>query len=343
VTFASGLPGDEPTARIEVEGEKPRSGLAVRAAWVDVGYFDVFQVPLLTGRVFDAADLDGPLQRFGARRVPTISGKIGEAVGARSARLPAAVTASTAIVVNRAFARQVFGSVDVLGRRVRYAAASSDPPAWLEIVGVVGDFPPSTTELSSAGVRMYHPVAPAQLHPATLAMRIRGNAATTLPGRLREIASSLDPALQLSGVLSLDQVHRQEQRLVRFGALAFGAVTLSVLLLSAAGIYALTSFTVASRRREIGLRTALGADPRRIIAGIFSRAFRQLTLGAAVGLAIAALAFEEITDSAATSSRGLMLLPLVAAIMMAVGLVAALGPARRSLRIDAAEALKAEQ
>lgn len=343
VTFAAGLPGDEPTARIEIEGEQARSGVAARAGWVDVRFFDVFQVPLLTGRLFGAGDFgSGPPLPFDARRVRTMSGKIGQAVGARSPGAPA-VTTSTAIVVNRAFAQQVFGSLDVLGRRVRYAGSASGPAPWLEIVGVVADFPPGSAELSSADARIYHPVEPPQMYPATLAVRIRPDKASGLAGRLREIATALDPTLQLGGVLLLDQVHEQERRFVRLGAAAFGAVTLSVLLLSAAGIYSLTSFTVASRRREIGLRTALGADPRRIIAGIFSRAFRQLAIGVAVGLGAAALTFEEITDSAVTSGRGAILLTLVIATMTTVGLIAALGPARRSLRIDPAEALKAEQ
>ena len=71
------------------------------------------------------------------------------------------------------------------------------------------------------------------------------------------------------------------------GALALAVVTLSVLLLSAAGIYALMSFTVTRRRREIGIRAALGAHPRRILASIFSRALGQLALGLMVGAAAA--------------------------------------------------------
>ncbi|MGH9373092.1 MAG: hypothetical protein ACRD15_16350, partial [Vicinamibacterales bacterium] len=79
-----------------------------------------------------------------------------------------------------------------------------------------------------------------------------------------------------------------------------------------------------------------------ILAGIFSRALRQLAIGVVVGLGLAALLFEEITNSAVTSGRGAILLPGVAVIMMAVGLLAAVGPARRGLRIDPTEALRAD-
>jgi putative ABC transport system permease protein len=244
--------------------------------------------------------------------------------------------------VNRSFAQQIFGDGNVLGRRVRYAGASSQPADWFEIVGVVGDFPPSATALTSAGARMYHPVTPAQIYPASVTVRVRGKTPATLAGRLREITTATDPTLQLGGVLSLDQVYRQEQRFVQLGALAFAIVTLSVLLLSAAGIYALMSLTVAQRRREIGIRAALGADPRRILAGIFSRALRQLAIGVVAGLVVAALLFEEITDSAVLSGHGAILLPAVAMVMMVVGLLAAVVPARRGLQIDPTESLRAD-
>ena len=79
---------------------------------------------------------------------------------------------------------------------------------------------------------------------------------------------------------------RSEQWISRMTAAAFVAITLSVLMLSSAGIYALMSFTVSQRRKEIGIRIALGADWKRIVASIFSRAFLQLAAGAALGAAL---------------------------------------------------------
>jgi ABC-type antimicrobial peptide transport system permease subunit len=117
------------------------------------------------------------------------------------------------------------------------------------------------------------------------------------------------------------------------------AATLSVLMLSWAGIYALMSITVSQRRKEIGIRMALGADRKRIVANIFSRALGQLAVGAALGM-VAAAALERASGGNLMRGNEAVVLPVVALCMMAVGFLAALGPARRSLRIEPMEALR---
>ena len=124
-------------------------------------------------------------------------------------------------------------------------------------------------------------------------------------------------------------------------ALVIGLVTGSVLLLSAAGIHALVSFTVNQRRREIGIRAALGAPARRLLSSVLTRATRQLALGVGVGLT-AAVALDQTTGGALLDGTGLLLVPGTAAFMLVVGLLAAAGPARRGLRIQPTEALRAE-
>jgi ABC-type antimicrobial peptide transport system permease subunit len=116
-----------------------------------------------------------------------------------------------------------------------------------------------------------------------------------------------------------------------------GAVSLSVLLLSSAGIYALMSFAVSQRRKEIGIRVALGANPRRVIASIFSRAIGQLALGVLLGV-IAATALESANHF--LQGNAAVILTIMALFMMAVGLIAALGPARLCLRIEPNDALR---
>ena len=101
------------------------------------------------------------------------------------------------------------------------------------------------------------------------------------------------------------------------------------------------AFTVARRRREIAIRTALGAQPRRLLGGIFGKALRQISVGVALGVG-AALLLDGAFDGALLQGRGGPLLGTTVMVMSVVGLLAALGPARRGLRVEPTEALKGE-
>ena len=156
----------------------------------------------------------------------------------------------------------------------------------------------------------------------SLALRVRGGAQSRVTDRLRAIATALDPTLRLGPILTLDEVLREDQGTMRLLALAIALATLSVLLLSAAGIYALMSFTVARRRREIGIRAALGAHPRRLLASIFfpgaGPARRRSRRGAPGSSAL----LDGATGGELLGGEGAILLPGVSALMMVVGLVA---------------------
>jgi predicted permease len=328
-TFARHVPGEEPTLRVEAEGvatprrsEAESSALAVRSGRfghearlnrVGAGFFEAFAVPVLAGRVFGPGD-----------------------TGA----------AASAVVVNRSFVRKILGDGEALGRRIRHVGLSGDArqpmDRWYEIVGVVADFPAETSDAGRADAKLYHAAKPGEIHPLTLLLRLHGESATGFAGRLREIAAAVDPNLQLREVATMDEVLRKGQRLLRLLAAGLGVLTLSVVLLSAAGVYALMSFTVTQRRKEIGIRLALGAEPRRILAGIFSRALGQLSVGAAFGMIAAAWLDQATHDDLTMRGHAAVVLPIVAVFTMAVGLLASLGPARRSLSIDPTEALRAE-
>jgi ABC-type antimicrobial peptide transport system permease subunit len=99
------------------------------------------------------------------------------------------------------------------------------------------------------------------------------------------------------------------------------------------------SVAVTQRRREIGVRAALGANPGRIPTSIFSRATRQLAIGGLVGLMAAAL-LDRLMRGELMQGHTAVILPGVATLMLMVGLLAAAGPARRGLRIQPTEALR---
>jgi len=240
--------------------------------------------------------------------------------------------------------RRVLGGGAALGRRVRLlseGAAGRDggaavPSPWLEIVGVVQDLQASRLDREVAPPMVYYRVAPAELQTVDLLVRVRGDAADAA-ARLRRITATLDPDLRLGPVENLATVRNP-----RYLAMAVGILLLvltTVTLLSAAGIHALMSLTVTRRRKEIGIRTALGAHPGRLLASIFSRAARQLGLGGLLGTLLGgALLF----GNGRTVREAMIFLGAVVVLMLAVGLAAAVGPARRGLGLQPMEALREE-
>lgn len=330
VTLSSSVPSEEPWLRIETEGaESARSAAAaspadpieapspaleiggdrvVRVNHVDEAFFDVFEIPRLAGRAFGPADF---------------------APGAN------------AVLVNRSFVSDVLGGGNPLGRRIRYrsgdreaAASETRPDRWFEIVGVVADL-----EKHASDQTVYHPAPPGQAPAVSLALRVRSDP-TAAADALREVAWRLDPALRVSRVQPLDSIYRQHAVGNYVGAAGLVAATLSVLLLSAAGIYALMSFTVNRRRKEIGIRAALGARPWRLVAAIFGRAMGRIGLGAAGGVAVALVVgyLVPVADMGGWEVPGVI--PSAAAFVGLIALLALLGPARRSLRVDPVQELR---
>jgi ABC-type lipoprotein release transport system permease subunit len=214
----------------------------------------------------------------------------------------------------------------------------------MEIVGVVPVFSNRFTAPGSFGSpspSLYVAGGPGRTHPATLIVRVKSGDPARYLQKLQEITASVDPTMRLEEVASVVESWEHDTRAFWMAALAIVAVTASVLLLSAAGIYAMMSFTVARRWREIGIRVALGADARRVLMGIFGRASAQIGAGVAAGLTIAAIV-EWVTPGGNIGGRGVILFPIVVAVMFAVGLLAATGPARRGLAVQPTEALRNE-
>ena len=320
VTFTSSIPGFGFSDEVRFEdgvkvsataGHVPDVGIT-NALWPSVirgslDLFDVFGVQMVAGRNFAPSDL-------GADNV----------------------------VINRSFATMYLPEVNPIGLRFHFPDDRNPTAAkrWFEIVGVVADFPAFPPNLTRDGEpTIYRPVAMGEINNALLSVRFSGPAPDTFINRLREIGAEVDPALQLRDAMLLGDFYADGRAAWRSMAYAISLITLAVLLLSAAGIYALMSFTVAQRTREIGIRTALGAHPRRVLMGVFGRAAWQVGTGVLVGTVLSSAAFMAIGLGV---ENAMPLLGAVAAIMAVVGLLAAFGPARRGARIQVTEALRAD-
>jgi len=322
VTFSSGIPGFAGSEPIRFEKGVRLRGMSDHVP--DVGITDALMPSVVRAGV-DLFDTYGAQSLAGRNLVP---GDVG---------------AANAVVVNRSFAEMYLEDGNALGLRFRYVRDKEDPatPApWYQIVGVVRDFPAFPPNLTRTGEpTIYHPAAAGDLDPVVLSVRLAAAVPAGFISRIREIGAAVDPALQLRDVAPLSSRYDRGRAAWRWLAWAIALVTASVLLLSAAGIYALMAFTVAQRTREIGIRTALGAKPRHVMLDVFGRAAWQVAAGVLVGSVLSGAAFVALGLGL---ERAAPLLLAVAAIMGLVGLTAASGPARRALRVQAVDALRAD-
>ncbi len=311
VTFSSFIPGYAGDRALEFEDEATRAREGqeeVTTMSVAPGLFDVYDARILAGRAFGSGDLG-----------------------------------TTTAIVNRTFEQEFFPEGNVLGQRFsfvwRQASDSGTELKSFEIVGVVSDFP-AFRILGAPGVStIYLPAAPEELASAIVSVRFAGQVPPDFAGRLRQIGAEVDPAAPVRDATVLADFYARNRSLWRLISSALMMITLSVVLLSAAGIYALMSFTVAQRTREIGIRTALGGDQRRILAGVFGRVMIQLGMGVGVGSVFAALVFMTANMSARVA---IALVLTVGVVIVGVGVTASIGPARRSLRMPTTDALRAD-
>jgi len=330
VTFADWLPRvpDRPWDRIELPDQstvtsraEARSADAARPRrWANVGriepsYFDVLEAPILAGRAFAAADL---------------------APGANVA------------IVDQGFVEEVLQGRNPIGQQLRFAqdpkdSAGKPPNPWIEIVGVVKDLGMGSPLAKERGAGLYLPATPDRLDGAFMIVHGRGDP-MTLVSRVRAIAAVVDPTLRLGEWQRLDLVLDEFLWFVKLWMRITIVMTAVALLLSLSGIYAVLSFIVARRTREIGVRVALGASRGRVIAAIFRRPLIQVGLGVVAGGALIALAATIETEMPGLegdlSLEQFAIVVAYAIFMLGVCLLACVVPTRRALSVEPTVALR---
>ena len=317
VSYATEMPGTT-SGRFVLEFATPEvaagavahsDGLWVRSAGVGVNYFESTGSSLVAGRLFTESEIDG--------------------------NRPVAV-------VDETFVRLVLGGRSAVGLMVREPQGSTQAPGeWHEIIGVVKDVTVNPRK-KSFDATLFTPVSVDAAAPMYLLVRT-DSAAAPLTRKLQPAALAAAPAVRIADVKSLDRVAEEnavgERMLVR----VVGVVAAIALLLSMAGIYAMVSFTLARRTREIGIRVALGAAPRRIITSTFARAFLQVGAGVALGgLPSAALLIVGAEDSGGMSGPGIGVMLAVGLFVVTVAVLSCAVPLRRALRIEPMQALRTD-
>lgn len=194
---------------------------------------------------------------------------------------------------------------------------------------------------------LYLPTAPQDLNNVYMLVHMNGDSLSIVP-RMRSLATAVDPTLRLSEIQRLSEVSDSILWIMRLWIKLTVLQTTIALLLSLAGIYAVLSFIVARRTREIGVRVALGAGPRRVILAIFRRPLVQVGIGVGTGgllvaLAAEALMYTEMANAGSGLSLGLFAqLVAYGMLMFGVCLLACIVPTRRALGVEPTEALRAE-
>jgi len=311
VATASRLPFSLNFSRdnIAVPGVQQRAdqmGESTLSAVVSARYFETLGVGVLRGREF--AQSDTPDRR------------------------PVAI-------VNDAFARQYWPGGDAIGRQVFERTLDSGRP--LEIVGVVADHKMQT--VGEPALPAIYLAAPQRPNGYQVLMARTTGDEHALLADMRKILLDIDGDV----VVMESQTMREQMSAmllpVRAGAWLVSLFSAFALLLSAMGLYGVMAFAVARRTRELGIRMAIGARPRGVLALVLKQGFARCGIGLVAGFGLAALATRAVASSLyGVSGADPLVWVSVAGILLVVTLFANLLPARRAMRIDPVRALRAD-
>lgn len=318
-----GLPGVERAAattqlpgrvfsrnRFWVEGRMLDPDASLPAAYttlVSPGFFEALGIPVVRGRALDERDrADAPF------------------VG----------------VINQSAARRFFAGEDPLGRRVKIGGPDAEAP-WFEIVGVVADTRNRGLDQAPAPELFAARAQAGVGNQLFLAVRTAGSDPRALLPAVREVVREMDPDQPVYAIQTGEEIYRSQAAPRRATATFLTGFALFALLLAAVGIYAVVSYSVASRVREIGIRMALGAEAGRVRRLVVAQALVPVVVGAVVGLGLAVgvgASLEQVLFEVGHIDP--LTYGTVTALLLTVALAATWIPALRASRLDPSETLR---
>jgi putative ABC transport system permease protein len=241
-----------------------------------------------------------------------------------------------AVVVNRAFALQYFGTESPIGRRLRFGREEIAP-----IVGVVPDLKDESLERKTEP-EMYVPLAALPLSFLDLAIRSTADPAA-LTRALRAEVSALDRNQPVSAVKPMSRILDDTMAMPRFRMTLLGGFAAVALLLAAVGIYGVISYAVSLRTHEMGIRVAIGARPADVLRLVLRMGLAPPLAGLAAGIPLAAAATRALSAFLyGVRPTDAWTYGAVAVALTGVSLAAAWFPARRAMRVDPMAALRHE-
>jgi putative ABC transport system permease protein len=304
------LSGTDEGVGLSLEGLPPADPGHQRIAGpriVGGDYFNALQIQVKAGRVFTGGD---------GRDTPPV------------------------VVINEAMAREYWPNQNPVGKRVSFDSRDGRP-LWREIVGIVGDVRHLGLD---RGLRpeIYIPFIQFGGPPSTLVARANG-APRSLIAAIRKEVQAIDKDQPISNIHTLDELLDKSVAQRRFNLWSLGIFASVALALAAMGIYGVMSYLVAQRKHEIGVRMALGAQPRDVLKMVVGRGLRLVLVGLGVGL-VGALALTRLLRNLLfeVSATDPLTFALIATLLLGVALLACYLPARRATKVDPLVALRQE-
>ncbi len=309
---ASGAPLTRsfPTRReFEVDGRAVESAEIPVSVFrvVSGAYFETVGTPLVAGRTFDTRD---------HAEAPNVA------------------------VLSRSMADHYFRGLDPLGRSLRWKQGNDQ---WSDPVTVVGVAADSKAEgLEQGPVHTVYLPDSQRFPPSTVLVRARDEAGRLAPQVVEKIRS-LDPNRPVDHILTLEELRAEHLAPQRLNALLFSLFALLALLVAAVGVFGVLGFSVTQRTHEIGIRLAVGAEPRGVLGMVLREGVVLTLLGLLAGGA-AALLLSRFLESFLfeVEPADPLTFLMVGAILLAIAVLAALGPARRATSVDPMRTLRSE-
>ena len=307
------LPLDKgPTSGFRVEGRPvttPDKWPSVNYRVVSPNYFNAMSVPVLQGRAYtDRDNQNGPL----------------------------------VMIVNQKLARDIFPNENPIGKRITFGNVDNNQqPVWWEIVGVVANV--RSLELREEPAPELYFSAFQELWPA-MSLVVRANVEpSSLSGSLRQIVNEVDKSVPVSSVKTMDHIVSESITQPRFNLFLLGLFSTVAMLLSAAGIYGVTAYSVTQRTHELGIRMALGAQVSDVLKMILGQGMAVIGIGVVLGL-VAAFGLVRLLRSLlfGVGENDPLTFAAITLGLLLVALIACYIPARRATKVDPLVALRYE-
>ncbi len=305
VPLSGNMGGNE----VWLDGTDGSQKIGANVSMIGSDYFKTLVTPMLAGREFDERDM---------------------------------VTAPKVAIVNKAFARQVTGATNPIGRRFWVEATPGEPETLYEIIGLVKDT--KYRRLSEeTGATIFYPLAQHDPLPNRTQILIRSNLPQPeIAAAVKRVLGDINPGISIrfEGFKSMIETSLLRERLL---ATLSGFFGLLALLLASVGLFGILSYGVTSRTNEIGIRMALGANPHDILWHVLREALFLVLAGIAVGLPVIFFATRLIAPLLyGLPSTDVISLGLAVLLLLLIAIIAGYGPARRASRVDPLIALRHE-